>query len=117
MFWTDKLPLAVVTRTINILAERVNHGFRDTPASEKGDIINIDDSDESGAESSTSKVAKGRETEGDLPRGYDTVPNGLRLFRWEVKKELRSDLFACLSKEMQEKIESRAEERLQVSTL
>ena len=56
------------------------------------------------------------EEERDLPAEYKDVPNGLRLYRWEVRPDFRKELFQCLPKDMQEKIEARAEERLTVRT-
>lgn len=113
---TDKLPLNIVTKTVKLLADRVNHGFRDTPASStKSKVVTIDDSDDGEAGSTGDKEAKAAEEERDLPKGYETVPTGLRLYRWEVKKVLRGKMFECLPKDIQEKIEARAEERLAVS--
>lgn len=108
--------MTAVTKTVHLLADRVNHGFRDTPASTaKSKVVTIDDSDDDEAGSSSEKEAKAGEEERDLPKGYETVPTGLRLYRWEVKKDLRGRMFECLPKDMQEKIEARVEERLAVS--
>lgn len=111
---TDKLPLNVIGKAIDHLAERVNHGFRDNP-SKKEDIVTIEDSDddESGGKDSPSGSSK---EDRDLPKEYKDVPNGLRLYRWEVKPDLRKELFQCLPRDMQEKIEVRVEERLTVRT-
>lgn len=112
---SDKLPIAAISKTINFLAERVNHGFRDEASTMvKKDVVTINDSDDEEEGKRSRSASEDPKDGADLPKGYQTVPNGLRLYRWEVKPDLRQKLFECLPKDMQEKIEARAEERATV---
>lgn len=81
----DQLPNTVIAATIKQIAERVNHGFRDSSS---------DDPDDR-----------------DLPEGYHVVPTSLRLWRWELKPEAADTILPHLPEDMRQKMSTRLAER------
>lgn len=77
----------MVSAIISQLAKRENYGFRDTPA----------ESDEP------------QDEERDMPEGFDAVPAGMRLWRWELRDPATA--LSGLSEEMQSQLASRIEQR------
>lgn len=87
----DLVPNSIINKAIKFVAQRVNYGYRDNPAS--GDDEGDADDDE----------------DRDLPQGYDSVPAHLRVWRWEVQG--KDAMFECLPADLREKINARVEER------
>ena len=87
--------------TINILSERVNYGLHDFSSPFQPACAEQKDDENEPSHVNTST-------------GCRTVPENLRIWRWELKADCKEGIYGALPDEITKKLESRREECLGV---